>query len=98
MNTLPDETGDATRIDARALADLRGLPLPGVSAALDDGVLSFGPHYGAPAWFIRDEWAGCARRLDGKPWRMGGSNAKAAHVCGTSGRTLPGWPVGLICA
>lgn len=75
-----------------SLAKLRGLPVPGIDAAIADGILSFGDHRKAGAWFIRDAQAGCARRLDGQPWRTQQGDAKALD---TSGVRVNGWPVGI---
>jgi hypothetical protein len=84
------------RDEAHQLASLRGLPIAGINAAFADGLLSFGEHRQARAWFIRDESAGCARRLDGKPWRTAEGPAKALDTPGTSGARVVGWPIGIL--
>lgn len=97
VNPLADEGKIVSpNLGARALATLRGLSLPGILAAKADGVLSFGTHHKLRAWFIKDEYAGSARRLDGKLWRK--EAAKAWDVPGTSGESRSGWPVGILCA
>ena len=78
-----------------SVAKVRGLPAPGIAAAIADGILSFGEHHKARAWFIRDERAGCARRLDGQLWRTQQGDAKALDTSGTSGVRVNGWPVGI---
>lgn len=84
--------------DTCRLASLRGIPTTGIQAALTAGVLSFAEHRTFHAWFIRDERAGCVRRLDGKPWQTTKGQAKALDTQGTSGLRTIGWPVGILLA
>ena len=95
QNVKPRQAKEAD-LNPRKLAKLRGLSERGIRAALADGVLAFEDYRREPAWFIRDEHAGSARRLDGEPWKMGGKAAKALDVSGTSGRKTVGWPVGIL--
>ena len=60
---------------------------------MDDGILSFGGHHKTRAWFIRDERAGSARRLDGKLWH---TKSKVLDTPGTSGLGAIGWPIGIL--
>lgn len=84
------------RSEAHRLASLRGLPLAAINSALATGVLSFGTHRGQPAWFVRDEYAGCARRLDGRNWTHRSTHAKADDTPGNSGANESGWPIGIL--
>ena len=84
------------KADARRLASLRGLPVFAISAAFGDGALSVGEHDRARAWFVRDEHAGCVRRLDGKPWCKGAEKPKSLDIPGTSGVRVNGWPIGIL--
>ena len=85
---------DAIKGYLRRLAQLRGLPLAAIQAAAEDGILSFQNYLGQFAWCIRDEQAGCARRLDGEPWEKGNESLKCLDMEGTSGRSNH-WPVGV---
>ena len=80
--------------DESKLATLRGIPLKGIEAASADSVLAFGEYRKTRAWFIRDEYAGCVRRLDGKRW----GNAKVLDIPGTSRLRRDGWPIGILAA
>lgn len=97
---LQREMGTGTEHDLATVAALRQLPTTaGLSLAVENGHLFFGPVFDAPehgdgeyhhAWIATDSArrSAQARRMSGLPW-ADGQKAKTIH--GTSGR----WPVGI---
>ena len=83
------------RPELRALADLRGLEVPGLAEAVRRGVLWCGSFRGTRCWFLTDPsgWVAQARRLDGQKFeRDGGGTFKAYTLAGSRA----GWPVGVL--
>jgi hypothetical protein len=81
-----------TGTEIKAIAELRGLSIEGVSLAAEAGLLWCANCDEGRAWIVTDSRRinAQARRLDGQPW---------AHIGGNKAWTLPGstakWPIGL---
>jgi CHC2 zinc finger len=79
--------------ELESLARLRGLSMPGLQLAQDNGILSFSRLRDCPAWVVLDKTGRNrqARRLDGGTWH---------HIGDKKAWTLPGsqaaWPLGTL--
>ena len=73
-----------------AVSTMRHVSLEAVALARERGLLQFGLHRGAAAWFVLDasQRIAQARRMDGKRWF---DDVKAVNVADSKAR----WPVGM---
>jgi hypothetical protein len=84
---------EPTAGDLGQIATLRGLGIEGLRVAVNRGILRVAIHHGHRSWIVTDSarMAAQARRLDGKPWRVGDGSPKALTLPGSIGA----WPVGV---
>lgn len=82
-----------TAADLEAIANIRGIPVHGLTLAAERDLLRVADYRNSRAWVVTDasRRAAQARRLDGQPWTTPTGQPKALTLPGSLGA----WPVGL---
>lgn len=77
-----------SRHQCQALARLRGIGLPAIELANESGFLRFGDYCGQKVWALVSETDAQVRRLDGRPFTLGGSSPKSRTLKGSLGMPI----------